>query len=133
VHLHLDGPRIPLVLPKLEASGVKLVIDHLGRPDPHSGIESEGFKAVVRSVEKGRTWVKMSGAYRLGENASACARELYRRVGADRLMWASDCPFVGGENAVTYQKTIDWLEETIVDADDRRKVFGENALSFYFS
>jgi predicted TIM-barrel fold metal-dependent hydrolase len=133
VHLHLDGPRLPLVLPSLEESGVKLVIDHIGRPDPRSGVESEGFKALIRSVEKGRTWVKMSGAYRLGENASDCARELYRRVGADRLMWASDCPFVGGENDVTYERTIEWLRDTVDDPADQRKIFGENALAFYFS
>ncbi|HVE07379.1 MAG TPA: amidohydrolase family protein [Paraburkholderia sp.] len=133
VHLHLDGPRLPQVLPLLEQSGVKLVIDHIGRPDPQTGIESEGFKAMVRSVEKGRTWVKMSGAYRLGENARACAQELYRRVGAERLMWASDCPFVGGENDITYERTIEWLRGTIDDPADLRRIYGENAQAFYFS
>ncbi len=51
--------------PILKPSGVKLVIDHFGRPDPAKGVNCEGFKAVLRSVEKGNTWVKLSASYRL--------------------------------------------------------------------
>jgi hypothetical protein len=98
VHLHLDGPRIPQVLPHLERSGVKIVIDHIGRPDPVLRERCAGFEAVTRSVEKGRTWVKLSGGYRLGDHAAELARELCRRVGYGRMLWASDCPFVGVES-----------------------------------
>ncbi len=133
VHLHLDGPRLPLVLPLLERSGVKLVIDHIGRPDPVTGVESEGFKAMVRVVQRGNAWVKLSGAYRLGENARQCAQALLEDVGVDRLFWASDCPFVGEETRVTYEETIQWLEDTVSDPAARRQIFGENALRFYFS
>ena len=66
VHPHVDGDDLPKILPTLEASGVKIVVDHLGRPNPRDGIASEGFKALLRSVDKGRTWVKASGGYRLG-------------------------------------------------------------------
>ncbi|CAM3994921.1 2-pyrone-4,6-dicarbaxylate hydrolase [Bordetella tumbae] len=133
VHVHIDGPRLPLVLPYLERSGVKIVIDHIGRPDPVTGIEGDGFKAMVSSVEKGRTWVKLSGAYRLGENARACAQELCRRVGYDKMVWASDLPFVGGEKDTDYPRAIQWLNDTIPNEADRRRVFGENALKLYFS
>ncbi len=44
VHPHVDGEDLPKILPTLEASGVKIVVDHLGRPDPKTGINSEGFK-----------------------------------------------------------------------------------------
>ncbi len=131
VHLHLDGPRIPQVLPLLERSGVKIVIDHIGRPDPVEGIHGEGFKAMVRSIEKGRTWVKLSGAYRLGPQAAEQARELCRQAGHDRLVWASDCPFVGAEDT-SYQSTIDWLASVVPDAALRARIGGANALALYF-
>ncbi len=133
VHVHIDGPRLPAVLPWLERSGVKIVIDHIGRPDPVSGVNGEGFKAMVRSVEKGRTWVKMSGAYRLGDNARECAQALCRAVGYERMLWASDCPFVGEESHMSYAQSIEWLNQTIPDAAMRRQVFADNALRFYFS
>ncbi len=131
VHLHLDGPRIPQVLPALEQSGVTLVIDHIGRPDAATGIQGEGFKAVARSVEKGRTWVKLSGAYRLGAQATDHAKELVRQVGIERMVWASDCPFVGVE-ATTYQSTMDWLKQVIPDSAQRQQIGGPNALKLYF-
>lgn len=134
VHLHLDGPRIPQVLPALEASGVKIVVDHFGRPDPERGIDCEGFRMMLRSIEKGRTWVKVSAAYRLGaERAEAYGRELLKQVGPDRLMWASDCPFAGFEGKVTYQETIDAVLRWVPEGPARHQIFGGNAIRFYFS
>jgi predicted TIM-barrel fold metal-dependent hydrolase len=130
VHLHLDGPRIPQVLPQLEQAGVKIVIDHIGRPDPVLKEKCAGFEMVTRSVEKGRTWVKLSAGYRLGDHAAALARELCRRVGYERMLWASDCPFVGQEST-TYQSTVDWLAQAVPDAADRQ-VLGLNAIDLYF-
>lgn len=134
VHLHLDGPRIPQVLPLLEAAGVKIVIDHFGRPDPKQGVNCEGFKLMLRSIEKGRTWVKVSAAYRLGNELGAVyGRELLKQVGPDRLLWASDCPFAGFEGKVTYRQTIDSVLAWVPEGPVRHKVFGENALKLYFS
>jgi predicted TIM-barrel fold metal-dependent hydrolase len=132
VHPHVEGEDLPKILPTLEASGVKIVVDHLGRPDPKAGINSEGFKALLRSIERGRTWVKVSGGYRLGPQAREYARELLRVAGPDRLVWASDCPFVGCEQQVRYQDTIDWLIDCVPDQAQRRKIFGETALKLYF-
>jgi predicted TIM-barrel fold metal-dependent hydrolase len=133
VHLHLDGPRLPEVLPALEASGVKLVVDHFGRPDPDLGVQCRGFKMMLKLMENGRTWVKVSAAYRLGrEVAAACGRELLKRVGPDRLLWGSDCPFVGHEKDVRYQETIDAVLGWVPAGPAREKIFASNALQLYF-
>ncbi len=108
------------------------MIDHIGRPDPRGGINSEGFKAMLRSIEKGRTWVKLSAAYRLGDYAADCARELVKQAGPERLVWASDCPFVGEEAHVRYQQTIDWLAGVVPDAAVRRKITCDTPLRLYF-
>jgi predicted TIM-barrel fold metal-dependent hydrolase len=115
VHPHVEGEDLPKILPTLEASGVNIVIDHLGRPDPRTGINSDGFKTMLHSIEKGRTWVKVSAGYRLGPQAVDYARELLRIAGPDRLVWASDSPFVGHEAKFTYQSTVDWLTGCIAD------------------
>jgi predicted TIM-barrel fold metal-dependent hydrolase len=132
VHLHVEGERLPSLIDAIEASGVKLVIDHLGRPEPRAGINSEGFTAMLRSIERGRTWVKLSAGYRLGPAAADYARELVRLAGPERLVWASDCPFVGHESQVRYQDTIDWLVDCVPDAVVRRKVCAETPLKLYF-
>jgi predicted TIM-barrel fold metal-dependent hydrolase len=132
VHLHLEGHRSKPVVDYLAAFGVKLVIDHFGTPSAEKGIACEGFQNVIRTMENGRTWVKMSAAYRIGrERADAAAAELLRTAPHDRLLWASDAPFVSFEST-TYQDTIDDLNRWVPDPVLRRKIGRDNPLGLYF-
>ena len=146
VQVVVEGPLWPEVLPKLEASGVKIVIDHFGHANPTEGVNCPGFQAILRSAEKGRTWVKLSGAYRLtwapaGQPhrdpstrplAYELAQSLLRNVGPERLLWGSDCPFVGHESHVSFQDALDELAQWVPDAATRRKL-SDTALKLYFS
>ncbi len=120
VHLALEGAQMPAVLPALEASGVRVVLDHFAHPDPAEGLNNAGFQAVLRSIEKGRTWVKLSAGYRLTwlsrrdgspdplamQLAREAAGKLLQEAGPERLLWGSDAPFVGHENSLTYADTL---------------------------
>lgn len=132
VHLHTEEENLPYLLPTLEASGVKLVIDHLGRPNPSTGVNGPGFNAMLRSIENQRVWVKLSGAYRVGACASVCAQQLLRVAGPERLVWASDCPFAGYEDTLTYEAAMSWLVQSIPDQTARARILGETALRLYF-
>lgn len=132
VHIHVEGARLAEVLPVVEKWGMPIVIDHLGRHDGPDGIRSEGFAEMVRAIERGRTWVKLSAPYRVGPAAPDQVKELLRRVGSDRLIWGSDCPFTGFESKQTYQDQLDWLDGCIPNAADRQKIFGLNALRLFF-
>jgi predicted TIM-barrel fold metal-dependent hydrolase len=132
VHLHVEARRIPDLLPHLEAAGPKIVIDHLGRPEAGGGVDTESFRAIVRSVEAGRSWIKASCAYRIGPAAASCFEAFLERLGPDRLFWASDCPFVGHEGEASYAETMSWLDDLITDETARAKIFGGNAHAFYF-
>lgn len=131
VHLHVEGVHLVELVPLLEASGVKIVIDHLGRMNSPDGDNAKAFRMMADSVKKGRTWVKASCAYRIGDGAASVMSALIDEVGCDRLLWASDCPFVGKEKDVTYQETINWFLDRLPDDEARQKVFSDNALSFY--
>lgn len=134
VHLCIDGPRLPQVLSTLEQAGVNLVVDHFGMPDPKAGTACAGFQALLRTLENGRTWVKVSAGYRFGDALAAdCGRMLIDRVGGERLMWASDCPFAGHEGQFTYQQTIDAVEAWVPAGVLRDQVFGLTALKLLFS
>ena len=133
VHPHIEGEKLPQILPALEAAGVKIVIDHIGRLDAKSGTASEGFRRMLASIETGRTWVKLSAAYRQDKAAADWARELVRQAGPERLVWASDCPFVGEEANVRYQDTIDWLNACVPDPATRRRITCDTPLKLYFS
>lgn len=53
VHLHIEGQRLPLVLPALQAAPVKLVVDHFGRPDPALGADSGRLSGPVARFRYG--------------------------------------------------------------------------------
>jgi predicted TIM-barrel fold metal-dependent hydrolase len=131
VHLHVEGQHLRELLPQLEASGAKIVIDHLGRLNSLKGENEKAFQAMVTSINKGRTWVKASGAYRIGAGAADILLALLDSVGDDRLLWASDCPFVGEESRISYEETIQWLDDLLPDSDSRQKVFSKNAMALY--
>jgi len=146
VHLAVEGAQMPAVLPQLEASGVRIVLDHFAHPDPVEGLASAGFQAVLRSIQKGRTWVKLSAGYRLTwlsrregapdpramQLAREAAAKLLQEAGPERLLWGSDAPFVGHERSLTYADTLANFTEWVPDASARRRMT-DTALRLYFS
>jgi predicted TIM-barrel fold metal-dependent hydrolase len=132
VHLHVEAALIPELLAVLETAGPKLIIDHMGRPGPDDAVRGGWFRAIVGAVGRGRTWVKVSCAYRLGPSAEGHFHAFLEEADPERLFWASDCPFVGHEGEVRYEETIDWFARRIEDDETRRRVLGGNAHRFYF-
>ena len=126
LELFLDGVNMPHVLPTVKESGVKLVLDHFGCPDPVDGVASLGFRMMLDMVSSGQAWVKLSAPYRLnGGDPKLYAHALLSCAGPQRLMWASDWPWGGFEEGMTYQRCLDWLVEWIPDENARRIVLCE--------
>ncbi|MBX3620385.1 MAG: amidohydrolase family protein [Rhizobacter sp.] len=151
VELHDDSARLARPLELLEAAGVKIVVDHFGRPDARQGTRCPGFQRLLRSVETGRTWVKLSAGFRLAtpglaveaaqalavEAAQALAVEaaqaLLRHAGPERLMWGSDWPFAAFESTMSYDQALAGLAAWVPDAEDRRRIGSDTPLAFYFA
>ena len=135
-HVHLtDRPhRIAATIAAVEKSGAKLVIDHLGHMDTPDGINGEGFRSILAAVERGRTWVKLSGGFRFDPPAAAAqyAAALLRVAGGERLVWGSDWPFAAYEDSVTYASTIARLHEWVTDPVVRRQIGGETRAAAVF-
>ena len=51
--------------------------------------------------------------------------------GASQLVWASDWPFVGYEDAITYRQCVDWLVAWIPDEATRRVVLVDTPSSLF--
>ncbi|WP_165357582.1 amidohydrolase [Sphingosinicella sp. CPCC 101087] len=133
VQLHDNGARLPAAIEKIERSGASLVIDHFGRPDAALGVNCPGFQAVLRAVERGRTWVKLSADFRVGPDALVrdLTAALLRHAGPERLFWGSDWPFAAFEGEVTYEQTLARFEALVPDAGLRGRIH-KAAARFYF-
>jgi len=133
IHLHVGRGRLSSILPHIEASGVRIVIDHFGNPDPALGVRSPDFQATLRSIETGRTWVKLAAGNRVGRTAAKdYARELLKSAGPERLVWGSDAPYAGFESDTTYQQTLDDLVDWVPDPAARHQIGSVTPLELYF-
>lgn len=134
-------------LDTLRATGVKLVIDHFSNPATGESPNCAKVTAALKAVEAGNAWMKISAGFRFSPRTPPRSREDYvkarateaefdrfllDRIGTERLLWGSDCPFVGHEDAVTYQDVLDNFTAAIPDTATRRKI-SDTALQFYFS
>lgn len=146
VQIAIEGPRLRPVLDTLLESGADVVIDHFGHPDPESPLSCDGFAAMVEAVDRGQTWLKLSGGFRLPgtaawqndpdgdieQTAQTVAEALLARVGTDRLLWGSDAPFVGYERRVTYPDVLRTYRTWVPDPA-RRAEIDQTALKLFFS
>jgi predicted TIM-barrel fold metal-dependent hydrolase len=134
VHLHDDGHRLPAHIDAIVGAGPRLVIDHLARPSPEHDVASPSLRAVLRAVDAGKTWIKLSAGFRLAsaEFFNAAVSTLLKEAGPERLMWGSDWPFAGFENRVTYDGVLREYYRVVPDARIRHAI-DRTALAFYFS
>ena len=74
-----------------------VVFDHFAQADASLGIDQPGFAALLRLLQSGRTYVKVSGAYRISTQApdypdvAPLARALIA-ANPNRILWGSDWP-----------------------------------------
>ncbi|MEQ9814032.1 MAG: amidohydrolase family protein [Azospirillaceae bacterium] len=120
LHLYAEPERMAALVPQLAETGVTMVLDHFGNPDGGKGEACPAFQAILRAIDTGRTWVKLSAPYRLtGHDPESLARRLLAAAGPERLVWASDWPWTAHENQFTYRDCIDWMAHWIPDRATR--------------
>jgi predicted TIM-barrel fold metal-dependent hydrolase len=135
VELHRNAADLAPLIDQLLERGVRVVVDHFGRPDPALGTQDQGFKALLGYGKTGRVWVKLSGAYRCTAPDSAfvavATRQLIEQFGPDRLMWGSDWPHTQYEAVTSYGDTLSTLLDAGLDSTALGAILRTTARSFY--
>ncbi|KQP11810.1 amidohydrolase [Pseudorhodoferax sp. Leaf267] len=122
VEVHRDaGDLARAAQPVLEA-GCRLVVDHFGLPGS-AGVSDW----LLRAAAGGRTWVKLSAAYRSwpgasGPQARGAAQALLQAFGPERLLWGSDWPHTQHRERVDYSAAHAALADWVPDAAARRRI-----------
>ena len=132
VEIQAEGHRWPALLAPLLKSGVKVVADHFGKPDPARGVDDPGFRHLLDQGRSGRVWVKLSGSYRNGAGLPAAAIPLLRNAfGLERLVWGSDWPHTQFEKVADYAKVLAELGTWLPDENERRTVLVESPAKLF--
>jgi predicted TIM-barrel fold metal-dependent hydrolase len=115
----------------------EVVIDHMGRPDPKKGIDAPGFQALIRLLQSGRGWSKMSAPYRTSlqeppySDITPFAHALVAAA-PDRLVWGSDWPHVLLETTMPNDgDLVDQIAVWVPDEATRRRILVDNPERLY--
>lgn len=118
VQLLMHGDQIAAIESILHRLPTPVVIDHLGRLPQPQGTEHQGFGAILRLLDKGKTWVKLSGAYldtKTGApsyNDVSKVAQAFVKTAPERMVWGSDWPHPTEEekpdDAVLFDLLADW-------------------------
>ena len=127
VEVQCEASRLPQLLPALIDADLPIVIDHFGRPDAMSGMSDAGFLYLLRQASHGRIYVKLSGAYRIGDTlVNRLAPMLRGAFGPSRLLWGSDWPHTQFESVADPRVARAALNRWISDPAERDLILQHN-------
>jgi D-galactarolactone isomerase len=138
VQLNMGGEQIVQMADLLRRLPSQLVFDHLGIPSLPAGIQHPSHGVIRALVDKGRTWVKLSGAYlnsKIGPpypEATAIAQD-FAKAAPQRMVWGSDWPHPTEapdkkpNDAFLFDLLAQWVPEEAM----RNRVLVENPEALY--
>jgi D-galactarolactone isomerase len=140
-HIQINAPaaKIMEVMPILERVASPIVFDHLAHIPQPEGVNHPLYGKVRALMDKGRTWVKLSGAYadtKVGPptyaDSSAVARA-YAKAAPERCVWGSDWPHPTEQSKQLPDDAIlfDLLTDWVPDEKARHRILVENPATLY--
>jgi D-galactarolactone isomerase len=137
VQVQLDGRELPAHGALLAGLPTDVVIDHNGKYLVPVPPQDPSFVALLRLLDSGRTWVKLSAPYETSktgapryEDVSVLARALVKR-NPERCVWASNWPHPGQNPPPSSAAMLDLLLDWAPDAADRTRVLVDNPARLY--
>jgi predicted TIM-barrel fold metal-dependent hydrolase len=136
VQVQVEHDQLAALTPMLLRSGVRILVDHCGRPGAGGGIDQPGFRAVLDLARSRRAYVKLSGVAKITRDAFPFAEAqpyfdaLLGAYTPDGCMWASDWPYLRAAGRMDYGVLLKHVEHILPDPVQRRRVLWDtpNAL-----
>jgi len=135
--LQLDGRLLPEREAQIRGWPGRIVIDHVGKYLEPVPPEHEAFRVLLRLIDTGRVWVKLSAPYetsKMGpphfDDVGRLAKALVKAA-PERMLWASNWPHPSvqqkPDDAVLLDMLLDWVPDEAV----RRRVLVDNPAELY--
>lgn len=132
------GKDIVQLMPVFESLTIPMCIAHFAYQPATAGVKAPGFQALLELLQRGNTWVKISGANRVSrgdlppyDDVKPMARALIAE-NPERILWGTDWPhpnkYVANPND---GDLVDAFGEWVPDEAMRRKILVDNPAAFY--
>jgi len=138
-NIQLDGRELPKYEAQIKRLPGKFVIDHTGKFLEPVAPEHETFKSLLRLVDTGRCWVKLSAPYETSktgapkyQDVGKLAKALVKKA-PERMLWASNWPHpsVPKEKKPADEDLLDLLLEWAPIEATRRRILVDNPAELY--
>lgn len=137
-NIQLDGRELPKVEAQIKRLPGKFVVDHTGKFLEPVPPEHEAFKSLLRLLDTGRCWVKLSAPYETSktgapkyEDVGRLAKALVKRA-PERMLWASNWPHPSVRpDAPDDVELIELLLDWAPDEATRKKILADNPAQLY--
>jgi predicted TIM-barrel fold metal-dependent hydrolase len=139
IQFNVDGEMIDEMAPLLRRLPTQMVFDHLGHPPLPAGADHSSHKVVRELIDKGRTWVKVSGAYSNSKVGPPSYPEATRiaqafiKAAPERMVWGSDWPHPSlpegrkPDDALLFDLLTEWAP----DEATRNRILVQNPEALY--
>jgi len=137
VDIQVEHEQLLSMMPVLMDSGVRILVDHCGRPTVDAGVDQPGFRALLVLGASGRAYVKLSGFVKFSrepaphEDTWPFVTALVDAFTLDRCMWAADWPYLRAHVHVDYGVLLHLALTLFPDASDRRKVMWDTPRTLF--
>ena len=138
VQFYPHGADITEFADRLLALPNMIVLDHFASVQAERGLEQPGFKTLLRMLDSGKVWIKLSGPMRCvpGDVPYAAAAPIARalvRHRSDRLVFGTDWPHVNmdGRDVPNDGDLVDLIPQWIEDAAAQRQILVDNPRRLY--
>ncbi|TWG96406.1 putative TIM-barrel fold metal-dependent hydrolase [Mesorhizobium sp. J18] len=131
LQLYVDEGDLPRIAPELRSFGVPLVFDHMAQTRLLDRYDCAGFAELLRLLESGDAWVKLSAAH---FEPSAARARLLGAANPERIVWGTDWPHVSyagdpPDDGALLDVVAEWFDDETV----RRRLLVDNPDRLYFS
>ena len=133
-NVQLDGRELPKYEAQIKKLPGRFVIDHTGKFLEPVPPEHEAFRSLIRLVDTGRCWVKLSAPYETSKTGAPKYEDVGRLAKAlvkhapQRMLWASNWPHPSArkptppDDADMLDLLLDWAPDIgTAQADPRRQ------------
>ena len=135
--LQMDGRLLPDRERQIFDWPGRIVIDHIGRIADPVAVGNPAFRCLLRLVDRGRVWVKLSGPYLVSkagppryDDVSELAKALVEAA-PERMLWATNWPHPSEKHPPDEADLLDLLLDWAPDDGNRRKILVDNAAELY--
>jgi D-galactarolactone isomerase len=138
-HVQLNMPAEQIVDNEamLQRLPTSIVIDHMGKLPLPAGLDHPAYGVIQRLIDRGKTWVKISGAYlntKVGpptySDATTIAKA-YIETAPERLVWGTNWPHPNQKEQPNDALLFDLLGEWVPSEIVRNRILVKNPETLY--